>query len=106
MTAPSLLGKWGTFVISREKCPTCGGTGMMREDIPHSWSVAVCDCPNCDGNGYIETEIPLLGALRELGVAFKKDATTAADRDQQGDEDDDDGCADDEPPINARRYLP
>lgn len=55
-------GKYGIFVIKREECSVCKGSGQIGED-PFE------ECPNCNGgHGYIETEIPLQDALREIGI--------------------------------------
>jgi hypothetical protein len=66
-------GKYGIFVIKREECSVCKGSGQIGDD-PFE------ECPNCNGgHGYIETEIPLQNALCEISSSTSTKFAPATD---------------------------
>ena len=57
------------FVLAREKCETCKGTGTVHGD-----QYGPGTCKDCDGSGGELKEVPLSEALAEMGVGGNRAA--------------------------------
>jgi hypothetical protein len=59
------------YVLCRERCPACGGSGVIASGRRRRRPFVVLSgdqipCPNCEGEGRLEYPVPLLQALEEL----------------------------------------